>query len=63
MPADTSEKISQKIKEIYDCIQEGEMKTQFNIIFHFIKKRDERGKRGTGIFDKGRNKETNFCYL
>lgn len=45
VPADTSEKISHKIKEIYDCIQEGEMKTQFNIIFHFIKKRDNREEK------------------
>lgn len=41
VPDASSENISKKMKEIYDSIQD-EMKSHFNVIFHFIKKRDER---------------------
>lgn len=44
VPAKNSEEISKKIKEIYDCVQD-EMKSHFNIIFHFIKKRDGREEK------------------
>lgn len=43
VPDTSSENISKKIKEIYDSIQD-EMRSHFNVIFHFIKKRDERDK-------------------
>lgn len=43
VPDITSDSISKKIKEIYDSIQ-NEMRSHFNVIFHFIKKRDKRDK-------------------
>lgn len=44
VPEAISEKIAQKVKEIYDCIDE-KMALNFNIIFHFIKCRDDREDR------------------
>lgn len=41
VPDVTSENISNKVKEIYNCIQDT-MKPRFNIILHFIKTRDKR---------------------
>lgn len=41
VPDAISEKIAQKVKGIYDCIDEN-MALNFNIIFHFIKQRDNR---------------------
>lgn len=44
VPDAISEKIAQKVKEIYDCIDK-KMALNFNIIFHFIKCRDDREDR------------------
>ncbi len=44
VPDVTSENISNKIREIYSCIQDT-MKPRFNIILHFIKTRDKREEK------------------